>query len=293
MSRNVTPVTTAAAIAVATALTLSACGSPSGAGGSSKSAASASGANLHLKTPGTLTAAFRSDDKPASFIQNGKPAGFDIDLMTAVATEMGLKVKFVSTDFDSMVPNVRNHIYDTAAFGVLVTPKRKEVVNFTTPTDYGQAQLVSNKNKPVANIEGAKGKTVAVTRGSALIPLLKKLAPGVTIREFPNVAASANALEAGQVDGLFTGQATTSDLLKKHPDFTATQKVISGTDAFPVAKDRAALNTAIDAALKKVMTDGTYTTLFDKWNPKSITIPQQLMSDYPGLKQRPGASSAG
>lgn len=255
---------------------------------------SGAGGALQLKSSGTLSVAFRSDDRPASFIQDGKPAGFDIDLMTAVAKGMGLKVKFVSTDFDSMVPNVRNHIYDTAAFGVLVTPDRQKVADFTTPTDYGQAQLVSRRQSPLKTVQDAKGKRVGITRGSALIPLIKKLAPGVTVREFPNVAATANALEAGQIAGLFTGQATTSDLLKKHNDFVASQKVISGIDAFPVARDRPKLKAAINKALKKVMTDGTYTELFDRWNPKGMAIPAKLMADYPGLKQRPGvAASAG
>ena len=120
-----------------------------------------------------------------------------------------------------MVPAVQNHQYDTAAFGVLVTPEREAVVDFTTPIGYGQAQLVSRKNAPLETIERADGKTVAVTTGSALIPLLQKIAPKVTIKEFPNIASSTNALLAGQVDGLFTGNATAAHLVELHPELTA------------------------------------------------------------------------
>ena len=67
---------------------------------------------------------------------------------------------------------------------------------------------MSRKNAPIATVESAAGKTVAVTTGSALIPLLQKIAPQVSIKEFPNIASSTNALIAGQVDGLFTGNAT-------------------------------------------------------------------------------------
>jgi len=121
---------------------------------------------------------------------------------------------------------------------------------------------------------------------------LQKTVPSVTIRQFPNIAASANALEAKQVDGLFTGPATVISLLAQHGDFTASQEITTGMTALPVAKDKAKLLAALNQALTKAMTDGTYTKLFAKWNPPSELIPDQLLKDYPGLKQ-PSSATAG
>jgi polar amino acid transport system substrate-binding protein len=240
---------------------------------------------LELGTPGMLKVAYRTDDKPISFLQDGKPAGFMVDLMNTIAGRMGLKVTYVSTTFAAMVPAVRNHQYDTAAFGVLVTEKRKAVVNFTTPVGYGQAQLVSRKDAPLATLKAAAGKTVAITTGSALIPLLKKIAPEVSIKEFPNIASSSNALRAGQVDGLFTGNATAERVVEQHPELTATETVESNANGLPVAKDRPELLAAMNKALAAAMTDGTYGKLFAKWNPAGVPIPQRLFADYPGMPQ--------
>jgi len=252
----------------------------------------ASAGALETNTPGELRVAYRTDDKPVSFLQDGKPTGFLVDLENAIARRLALKVTYVSTTFAAMVPAVENHQYDTAAFGVLVTPKRQAVVDFTTPVGYGQAQLVSRKSAPLEKIEGASGKAVAVTRGSALIPLLQKIAPQVTIKEFPNVASSTNALLAGQVDGLFTGNATATHLVAQHSELTASQTVESGINAMPVAKDRPQLLAAINKALASVMEDGTYTRLFVKWNPPTVTIPDRLFSDYPGMP-RPSPRTTG
>ena len=257
------------------------------------SSANGSTANNPLGTiaGGQLKLAFRSDDKPVSFIENGKPAGFMIDLTTAMAQKMGLEPSFTATDFASMLPNVRNHSYDSAAFGTLVTPPRQQVTDFTKPVSYGEAQLISRKAATISTVDSAGGKTVAITRGIELIPLLQKRVPAIKIKEFPNIAASANALTAGQVDGLFTGTATTAQLLEKHPDFAATQAITTAQTAFPVAKDRPALKRALDDALTALINDGTYTKLFDKWNPPGVQIPQELLDAYPGMKQRPGAGS--
>ena len=256
-------------------------------------AGSSDAANNPLGTiaGGKLQLAFRSDDKPVSFIENGKPAGFMIDLTTEMAKRMGLEPTYTATDFASMLPNVRNHKYDSAAFGTLVTPPRQQVTDFTKPVSFGEAQLISRKAATIPTVDAAAGKTVAITRGSELIPLLQKRVPTIKIKEFPNIAASANALTAGQVDGLFTGTATTASLLEKHPDFAATQAITTAQTAFPVAKDRPALKKALDDALTSVINDGTYTKLFDKWNPPGVAIPQELIDAYPGMKQRPGASS--
>ena len=242
---------------------------------------------------GELRVAYRTDDKPVSYLQDGKPSGFLVELVDAIAQRLGLRVTYVSTTFAAMVPAVQNHQLDTAAFGVLVTPKREAVVDFTTPIGYGQAQLVSRKIAPLETIEGADGKTVALTTGSALIPLLQKIAPKVTIKEFPNIASSTNALIAGQVDGLFTGNATAAHLVELHPELTATQTVESGINAMPVAKDRPKLLAAMNQALASVMKDGTFTRLFVKWNGPTMAIPQRLFSDYPGMPHpAPGAVHA-
>ncbi|HEY4008193.1 MAG TPA: transporter substrate-binding domain-containing protein [Pseudonocardia sp.] len=67
-----------------------------------------------------ITFAFRSDDKPASFVQDVKPTGFMIELTQAMAQKMRVTPSYVATDFASMLPSVRNHTYDSAAFGAQV-----------------------------------------------------------------------------------------------------------------------------------------------------------------------------
>ncbi|MDR3521258.1 MAG: ABC transporter substrate-binding protein [Acidocella sp.] len=249
--------------------------------GLSPSPAAASG--MTLVTPGQLTVAYRTDDKPVSFIQDGVPSGLYVDFENAIGARLHLKVTFISTSFAAMLPAVRNHQYDTAAFGVLVTPERQAVVDFTTPVGYSQAELISLKTAPIAKVNGAEGKTIAVTVGSALIPVLKQIAPGVTVKTFPNIASSANALLAGQVDGLFTGQETTAQLLAKHPEFATSQTVTSGEIAFPVAKDNPQLLKAVNGAIAGIMKDGTFTKIFAKWSDPSMTLPDQLYQDYPGM----------
>src|SRR5258708_8655190 len=58
-----------------------------------------------LITPGTLTVGSDTTYPPQEFIDTatGKATGFDVDLITAIATKMGLKVKIVTTGFDTII----------------------------------------------------------------------------------------------------------------------------------------------------------------------------------------------
>lgn len=233
--------------------------------------------------PNRLTVAYRTDDKPISFIADGKPNGFLVAFEQAIGKQIGLKIEFVSTDFASMLPSVKNHVYDSAAFPVLVTPARRKIVDFTTPIAYAEARLVSRTDAPISRIDGAAKKTIAITQGSALIPLLRRIAPGVKVKQFPNIAASTNALLADQVDGLFTGLATADHLVAQHNGLSESQIVNSGEAAFPVAKSNPKLRAALNTAIAHLMKNGTYTRLFQRWNPSNVAIPDALYARYPGM----------
>jgi polar amino acid transport system substrate-binding protein len=51
------------------------------------------------------------------------------------------------------------------------------------------------------------------------------------------------------------------------------------------------LKKALNTALAAVIADGTYTKLFDKWNPAGLLIPPKMLAAYPGMRQRPAPSS--
>ncbi|MGC8512027.1 MAG: transporter substrate-binding domain-containing protein [Acidimicrobiales bacterium] len=250
---------------------------------STQASTKSSSPNLGTIKPGEMIVAIRSGDKPASYVSNGHAAGYQIDQLRAMAALMHLTPKFITVAFDSQVPGVQDERYDTT-IGALDTPARAKVVGFTTPTDYVFAQLISRKSDPLATVNDAAGHSVAITAGSALIPLLQSKVPTVTVKEFPSIAASAVALETGQVQGLFTGPLTTKQLLSEHSDFTATQVIPIGYTALPFRKGDTVFGDALNKALATVMENGTFTRLFKEAEPGQ-KIPTQLLKLYPGMPQ--------
>ena len=75
-----------------------------------------------------------------------KYKGFDIDVMNELAKDMNVKVKFVPTEWKTIVSGITANRYDIST-SVTKTPKRAEVAGFTdTYYKYGTVPLVLKKN---------------------------------------------------------------------------------------------------------------------------------------------------
>ena len=99
-----------------------------------------------------------------------KYKGFDIDVMTELAKDMGVKVKFVPAEWKTIVSGITANRYDIST-SVTKTPKRAEVAGFTdTYYKYGTVPLVLKKNLkkyPTWKSLNNKNITIATTLGTS------------------------------------------------------------------------------------------------------------------------------
>ena len=112
------------------------------------SAASAESKLQTIKKNGELRVGTTGDWDPMSMKDpaTNKYKGFDIDVMNELAKDMGVKVKFVPTDWKTIVSGITANRYDLST-SVTKTPKRAEVAGFTeTYYKYGTVPLVLKKN---------------------------------------------------------------------------------------------------------------------------------------------------
>ncbi|PIE61901.1 MAG: amino acid ABC transporter substrate-binding protein [Desulfobacterales bacterium] len=80
--------------------------------------------------------------------KDGRFMGFDVDLAKALAKSMGVKVKFVNTAWDGIVPALVTGKIDLVIGGMTITQERNLKVNFTTPyIVIGQAILLNKKHE--------------------------------------------------------------------------------------------------------------------------------------------------
>lgn len=113
--------------------------------------------------------------------KKGKIVGFDVDMTTAMAKAMGVKVKYVNTNWDGIIPALLTKKFDLIASGMTVTQSRNLRVNFANPyIKVGQTVLLNKKlAKKIKSYKKLNNKryTIASKLGTTGEQAVKRLIP--------------------------------------------------------------------------------------------------------------------
>lgn len=244
--------------------------------------------------PGQLTVLYNPAAPPTSFNKDGKATGMAVELVEEIARRLNLKTEFrAHSDLAGVLPAVSNRQYDLAAIGLMRTPEREAVVDFSNSWYYGWFPLIVEKNSGIKGYKDLSGKVVGVNKGSIQERYMTDNHPDIKLMGFPNDTAAVAALNAGKVEGVLTGSALLEETLKRFPNLTdVTRTPTPYPNAFPIRKGNETLRKAIDETMRDMVKDGTYVKIFDKWHAGS-PLPDPLYKDYPGLdaQRAPGVAA--
>ena len=221
---------------------------------------------------------------PFAYFDNGKPMGFDVELMQNIAQQMGLKSEFVDTRFASLITGLRANHFDAVASALYVTPERQKVVNFIPYLKAGSSLLVLKNStyRPKTEKELC-GKVVGSMQGASWLPKLKKLSDehcvrnnlgAIVTREFDTDAQVTQALRSGAVEVEFMDNLVAVELLKKFPDdyvVTSSEIIYPVQIGIAFNQSNKELLTSIAEAFAKLRSSGTYKELASKYSVQTLT----------------------
>ncbi|NWN81875.1 MAG: amino acid ABC transporter substrate-binding protein [Halomonas sp.] len=213
---------------------------------------------------------------PFTFVEQDELQGFEVDVMEAVAEEMGVEVEFVTASFSGLFGMLESGRIDTIANQITITEERTAKYVFTEPYVYDGAQVVIKEgNEAIESVEDLKGKTVAVNLGSNYEELLRELpyADEIDIRTYESNIEQDTAL--GRVDAFVMDRISASQVIKDKPMPLA----LAGTpfseihNALPFrdTKEGRALRDRVDNALDTLRESGTLQTFSEEWFGSDVT----------------------
>jgi polar amino acid transport system substrate-binding protein len=296
------PVLVAAGLSAAAALALSGCGSSSGGGGNSGGAGGSSAVSAPasdtasspstsdslaaqvpsaIKSKGTLTFAMDASYPPdESIAKDGHTIeGLDADLANQLASTLGLKAQLQNVKFDNIIPGLQAGKYDVGLSSFTDTKEREKVVDFVTYFQAGEGFYVkSGATKKFDGLDSLCGAKVAVESGTTEETDAKAQAKKckVTVLSFSDQNAANLAVSSGRADVGFADSQVAEYIVK-----SANGQFENSGKAFEVAPYGIALPKGngmapvVQAALKQMITDGSYTKLLSKWGVTdgAITAP--------------------
>jgi polar amino acid transport system substrate-binding protein len=254
--------------AAATTLALTACGSSDSGSDTGKDSSASSG--LHLVDAGTLTVC--SDVPYAPFEDFDKTTatgfkGFDVDIVSYVAKDLGVKLKIVDSDFDGLQSglSLNSGSCDLAASAMTITDDRKKHLSFADGYYDSMQSLLVPEGSAIASIDDLDGKKVGVQKGTTGKQYATDNAKGATIVDFPSDAELFPALKAGQIDAILQDLPVNLEH-QKAGGFKVAETYKTDEQYGLAAKvGNTALVDAVNKSLAKMKSDGTYKTVYDNY----------------------------
>ncbi len=123
-----------------------------------------------------LIAATEDDFRPFEFVKDGKPTGFDNELVEDLRKYAPFEIKQEILPWTGILAGVSTGKYDVAITAAIITKERKQSLDFTSPIADATHYYVKRKaDKSITSIKDLSGKTVGVQAGSALLARLPEL----------------------------------------------------------------------------------------------------------------------
>jgi len=231
---------------------------------------SAAAPDLKLLSPGTLTVGMNLQFKPEMYLDDGgKPAGYDVDLLNKLATNLGLKLNIVNLDFDGLIPGLQSAKFDMVSVGLTANDTRKKVVDFSreyVPYVSVLAVPVGDNSTPAIDTYNQPGKIITALQGSSGETLAKKTFAQATVKGFAQQNAALLEVATGRAQGSVLEDYILAQFQKSNPNslkVAALPKPLDiGYGSWATQKGNSALVAKLNAFLCGAQTDGTLAALY-------------------------------
>jgi len=222
-----------------------------------------------------LTNITYNNDPPDGDVVNGKLEGWETDIATAVAAELGLPLKSTpSGAFDAFIPGLQNGRYNSSFTSFIETPPRIKQIDIVTYYNVGTGFAVGKTSSiKIRKPTDVCGHTIAQLTGAAFgqqiksIPCKAKGLKPATVENFPSFTAAELAVSSGRVQIFTASEDQLSWLIQK----TAHQFVLQPLDFQPVPEGAGltkgiGLAKPVADAVDALIKSGAYAAILKKWS---------------------------
>jgi arginine/lysine/histidine/glutamine transport system substrate-binding/permease protein len=199
--------------------------------------------------------------------ETGELEGFDIDVVNAIAQAADFSVKYDSLPFDGIIPALQSGTIDAAVSAITITKERSETVDFSRPYfKAGLAIAVAENNTEIQGWENLKGKKIAVQIGTTGAQKAETL-PDAKITTFDSAPLALQELANGNVDAVINdAPVTLAAIASGNIKGLKVVGQLLTEEFYGIALPKNSPNlTLINQGLSKILEDGTYAQLYQKW----------------------------
>ncbi|MFN3642084.1 MAG: transporter substrate-binding domain-containing protein [Gemmobacter sp.] len=199
---------------------------------------------------------------PFNFINEaGQIDGFEREVGDELCRRAELTCEWVTTDWDSIIPNLTGGNFDAIIAGMSITEERGKVISFTQnyfpPVPSAYVALTADAN--VAGVVAAQTNTIQAGYVAET---------GATLIEFATPDETIAAVRNGQADAVFADKDFLRPIVAESGGalmFVGDEVQLGAGVGMGLRQSDAALRDKFDAAIAAMKADGSLNALIVKW----------------------------
>jgi polar amino acid transport system substrate-binding protein len=229
--------------------------------------------DLDLVADDTLTVCSDVPYEPFEFEDADAPSGysgFDIDLMQAIADDLGVDLEVRAVAFESITSGaaMAGGDCDVAASAITITEEREEALDFSEPYYDSLQSLLVPEGAGIDSLEDTDGARIGVQSGTTGEAYTDDNAPeGAEIVRFEGTGDLFSALDADSVDAILQDLPVNAERARTTDGLDVVETYETG-EAYGFAFESGredGLPDAVDDSLNTLRDEGTYDELYDQY----------------------------
>lgn len=209
----------------------------------------------------------------AFYNSNNQLTGFEYEIITALAREMGRTPKFVQNDWDGLIPGLGRGLYDVVICGIEITPEKAGEVLFSNPYYVTFEQLAVRKGEPpITSLDQLKGQQIGTLDQTAALAMLEKT-PGVIAKTYDEEVNAYQDITNGRLFGVLLDYPIAKYYAAPNPNLQFAGppfgQIVYG---IAIKKGNVELQKEVNAALARLVASGELRDILSRWGLWTSTI---------------------
>ena len=193
----------------------------------------------------------------------GALIGFEVEIVAALARELGVRAEMVQNDWSTLVPSLERGSFDVIVNGLEVTPARAKRIAFSRPYYVFAERLVARAHDTrIRDLESLRGLRVGTLANSLAWDILGE--HGAQRLPYEGVDEPYLDLAQGRTDAVLL-----DDIIAvrygKRPGLRVVADVARGAYAIGFRREDTALARAVEDALAKIAASGELRAILARW----------------------------
>jgi ABC-type amino acid transport substrate-binding protein len=199
---------------------------------------------------------------------SGVYEGVDIDIVQAIANELGVKLVIKPLSFDAVIGAVQSGQADIAISSITILPERALAVNFSTSYYLANQGILVKDGSGITSAAGLAGKTIGAQLGTTGLYWAQANLTSSTVTQYQDIPTAVVALEQGQIDAVICDTPVANNYaVDPHYTIHVGFSVVTNEEyGIAIAKGNPALQMAINAIIERMKSDGSLHAILVKWN---------------------------